>query len=107
MQYLSPTGRPRHILSCSGRSERDVDWAYWVLNPEKPLTEKYVVGKGWVRFDHPRWVNETWGILESDWYTIRYPWKMLDLQRVMTSPSRWSPGGYPCNRDIYGSECGG
>lgn len=88
-------------------SERDVDWAYWVLNPEKPLTERYVVGRGWVRYQHPAWVNETWGILETDWETVRYPWKMMDLRRVMPSPAHWSPEEYPCNRDIYGSECGG
>lgn len=88
-------------------SARDVDWAYWVLNPEKPLTEEYVVGQGWVRFKEKKWVNETWGILESDWERVRFPWKMLDLARVMNSPGEWVPEDYPCDRSIYGSECGG
>lgn len=44
-----------------------VGWAYWPLNGEKRPGER-----------------ETYGILHDDMRTIRHPWKLADLQDLLS-----------------------
>jgi hypothetical protein len=88
-------------------SSRDVDFAYWALNGLKYTEGKIDTASGnWIKYDTPRWTNETFGILSHDYSTVRNPWMMLDLQALMQSPATWIPDGPPCNRQMLGGSCG-
>merc|ERR1712048_23915 len=89
-------------------SVRDLDFAYWNLNGRKLVDGMYNVHTGeFVNYDHPRWEDETYGLLNADEKTIRQPWKLLDIQQVMMSPAGWTPDSYPCDREVLGRGCGG
>jgi len=86
-------------------ANRDVDWAYWPLNPDK-IVNKVMENMEWV--DVPeRWEDDTWGFLGSDWMKVRYPWQLNDLRGIMQSPSSWMMDDYPCDRGVVSKECGG
>lgn len=86
-------------------SARDVDWAYWPLNPLK-RTNREQVGLGWVDVA-PRWEEDPWGFLAEDFMKVRYPWMLNDLRAIMQSPASWTPEDYPCDRTAVSAECGG
>lgn len=46
-------------------SDRDLDWAYWSVDGEQRLHE-----------------DESFGIFEQDYETIRHEWKLADLQSI-------------------------
>jgi hypothetical protein len=87
-------------------SKRDVDFAYWAINGLKWAEGTIDTSTGnWQAWETPLWVNETFGLLEADYETVRHPWKMLDLRALMDSPARLVADTYPCSRDNHGS-CG-
>eukprot|EP00927_Polykrikos_kofoidii_P004485 TRINITY_DN11773_c0_g2_i1.p1 TRINITY_DN11773_c0_g2~~TRINITY_DN11773_c0_g2_i1.p1 ORF type:complete len:656 (-),score=79.85 TRINITY_DN11773_c0_g2_i1:263-2230(-) len=88
-------------------SNRDVDFAYWSLNGLK-YSEGVFDAKGqWHEHPAPRWEDETYGLLNADYCTLRHPWKLLDLQAIMSSPAGWTADDYPCDRSVLGNACGG
>eukprot|EP00929_Paragymnodinium_shiwhaense_P113086 TRINITY_DN81352_c0_g1_i1.p1 TRINITY_DN81352_c0_g1~~TRINITY_DN81352_c0_g1_i1.p1 ORF type:complete len:676 (+),score=100.52 TRINITY_DN81352_c0_g1_i1:272-2299(+) len=94
-----------HLLSYL--SARDVDFAYWSLDGLKHTQIAHDDSGHWVHFTEPRWLDETFGLLNADYYTIRHPWKLLDLQAIMSSPAGWTADDYPCDRAVLGNACGG
>lgn len=48
--------------------EYSLDWAYWALDGQKRVGE-----------------DETFGILNMDYATVRHSWKLADLQRHFNS----------------------
>eukprot|EP00928_Gymnodinium_smaydae_P032547 TRINITY_DN23543_c0_g2_i1.p1 TRINITY_DN23543_c0_g2~~TRINITY_DN23543_c0_g2_i1.p1 ORF type:complete len:804 (-),score=117.86 TRINITY_DN23543_c0_g2_i1:144-2555(-) len=95
----------KHLLSYM--SKRDLDFAYWTFNGLK-LSEGAFDGMGhWHPYARPAWEDESFGILNQDYYTIRQPWKIMDLLAVMGSPSGWVADDYPCDRAVLGNACGG
>lgn len=48
--------------------EREVDWSYWAVNGEKSRHEE-----------------ETYGLLQADWKTVRHAWKLEALQQLSVS----------------------
>lgn len=82
-------------------SIRDVDWAVWALNGKK-WAEGYIDGGSgnFVNYDQPRWDDETFGVLQADYFTVRHPWKLLDLQGLMASPATWRPDARPCSWNL-------
>lgn len=89
-------------------NERDMDFAYWAINGLKYGTGYISLSNGgWVSYDAPRWENETFGVLQADYWTVRYAWRMLDLQALTTSPASWRPRAEPCDRQDLGGACGG
>ncbi|KAK4942206.1 hypothetical protein LTR10_017963 [Elasticomyces elasticus] len=48
--------------------ETDVDIAYWAINPRKPKNNEY----------------ESYGLLEDDWETPRYDYRLMDLAELRT-----------------------
>lgn len=88
-------------------SVRDVDFAYWSLDGLKFTKTAHDHSGNWVHFKDNRWLNETFGLLNSDYYTVRHPWKLLDLQAIMSSPAGWTADDYPCDRAVLGNACGG
>jgi len=87
-------------------AERDVDWGYWPLNPEK-LTNGYFDDWGhW--HPHPeQWDEDTYSVLELDYMTVREPWRQLDLHALRQSPAAPVLNQQPCQRSVLGSTCGG
>lgn len=87
-------------------SQRDLDWAYWPLNPDK-LTDGYFDDwGGW----HPQelaWQEDSYSILEMDYMTVRDPWRLLDLHALMSSPAKAVLNQQPCQRSVLGRSCGG
>jgi len=51
--------------------EQEVDYAYWAFNGEKRNDE-----------------NESYGIVSMDGISVRHPWKLENLQALMTSASQ-------------------
>lgn len=47
-------------------TESDADFAYWALNPRKPKSS----------------ATETYGLLEDDWETPRYDYRLLDMSKL-------------------------
>lgn len=94
-----------HLLNYM--SVRDVDFAYWTFNGLKLSSGFYDPAGHYQPYDTPTWEDETFGILQQDYHTIRHPWKLLDLRAVMTSPSGWVADDYPCDRAVLGNACGG
>eukprot|EP00927_Polykrikos_kofoidii_P033708 TRINITY_DN2852_c0_g1_i1.p1 TRINITY_DN2852_c0_g1~~TRINITY_DN2852_c0_g1_i1.p1 ORF type:complete len:647 (+),score=41.99 TRINITY_DN2852_c0_g1_i1:107-2047(+) len=88
-------------------AERDIDYAVWVLNPTKPLTQVYRIGQGWVTPKKVIDVTEPYGIMDNDWYSIRNPWILLDLQGIQVTPSSYAPKWRQCSYEFDGPECGG
>jgi len=87
-------------------ASRELDWAYWPLNPMRPYggfigPNGYETGDG----DPNRMVEDTWSILDKDWYSIRYPWMLERLMRVMRQPSMVAADIIPCNR-LANPNCG-
>merc|ERR1712039_1152272 len=87
-------------------SSRDVDWAYWPLNPVK-LKNKEMINLKWVTYDPPLKLDDSWGLLAPDFMKIRRPWQLNDLQAIMPSPALQPPHTYPCDRNFVSKECGG
>jgi len=88
-------------------NQRDLDFAYWAINGKKWATGFIDMHRGhWVAYDHGRWSNETFGILDADYETVRRPWQLLDLQALTFSPARWRPRNRACSRS-WSSACGG
>jgi len=52
-----------------------------------------------------RWENETYGILERDYNTVREAWRLRDLQALAQSPSTWIPRDIACAGDYEGKKC--
>jgi len=52
-----------------------------------------------------RWENETYGILERDYNTVREAWRLRDLQALAQSPSTWIPRDIACAGDYKGKKC--
>eukprot|EP00929_Paragymnodinium_shiwhaense_P036845 TRINITY_DN19706_c0_g1_i1.p1 TRINITY_DN19706_c0_g1~~TRINITY_DN19706_c0_g1_i1.p1 ORF type:complete len:735 (-),score=108.29 TRINITY_DN19706_c0_g1_i1:393-2471(-) len=88
-------------------SVRDIDFAYWAFDGLKLTTGMFNMQGKWIQYDKPRWMEETYGLLNSDYHTIRHTWKLLDLQQIMSSPSTWTADDYPCDRQVVGNACGG
>jgi len=78
-------------------SSRDVDFAYWAINGKK-WTAGYTnqLTGAFHYYDVAVWENETYGLLEEDYKTVRHTWKMMDLSALMSSPARRTPEQYPC-----------
>merc|ERR1712151_438273 len=70
-------------------SARDIDWAYWPLNPFKQVN-KELHGLTWVDVN-TTWANDTWGFLSPDWISVRQPWQLEDLRNIMQAPASWVP----------------
>jgi len=92
--------------------QRDIDWAYWVLNPRKKiqgLANDGPLSPGWYDYqgDEVYVETETYSILEEDWSSVRYPWMMQDLHHIMPSPPYGKIGSRPCRISVFGSDCGG
>ena len=51
--------------------EQDLDWAYWSIDGYKYPGEE-----------------ETFGLLEADYVTVRHPWLIQQLQRIIPILSR-------------------
>ena len=47
----------------------DADWGYWALNPRKPFKNEV----------------EGYGLLEDDWETVRWDYRLYDMRRLMDS----------------------
>merc|ERR1712183_352561 len=88
-------------------SVRDMDFAYWTFNGLKLMDGFKDADGQWKKYDEPKWEDETFGILNSDYHTLRHPWKLLDLQAVMASPAGYVADEYPCDRAVLGNACGG
>jgi hypothetical protein len=83
-------------------SQRDIDWAHWAINGIKFAEGALDTASGdFTRYATPRWEDESFGILQTDYKTLRNPWMMLDLQALMESPSRWTPDGFPCLPNVH------
>lgn len=95
----------KHLLSYM--SKRDVDFAYWTFNGLKLSEGEYDTMGLWHPYDKPAWESESFGLLSEDYYSIRHPWKLLDLRTLMSSPSGWIADDYPCDRAVLGNACGG
>jgi endoglucanase len=46
--------------------EKDVDFGYWAINPRKPHNNEW----------------ESYGLLEDDWETPRYDYRLYDMRRL-------------------------
>lgn len=89
-------------------NKRDVDFAFWALNGKKYATGWIDTTNGkWVSYDVPRWENESYGVLEADYWTVRATWRLMDLQVLANSPAQWRPERPPCDREVFGTACGG
>lgn len=95
----------KHLISYL--SVRDVDFAYWSLDGVKLTNGIYDILGHWKPYKHAQWEEETYGLLNSDYNTIRHPWKLLDVQAIMSSPASWTADDYPCDRAVLGNACGG
>eukprot|EP00928_Gymnodinium_smaydae_P078880 TRINITY_DN62939_c0_g1_i1.p1 TRINITY_DN62939_c0_g1~~TRINITY_DN62939_c0_g1_i1.p1 ORF type:complete len:742 (-),score=145.04 TRINITY_DN62939_c0_g1_i1:141-2366(-) len=51
------------------------------------------------------WDNETFGLLDRDYDTLRTAWRLRDLQALGQSPSAWYPRDIGCLRDYNGHTC--
>lgn len=51
------------------------------------------------------WVNESFGLLLSDYKTIAVSWRIRDLQALAESPSVWIPREIGCPSDKAGYTC--
>jgi hypothetical protein len=88
-------------------SEYDIDFAYWAINGKKWRTGHINIQTGqWIP-EEPHWFNESYGLLTEDYWTIRSPWRLMDLQALMPSPAMWRPLAPDCDRHLLGGECGG
>jgi len=87
-------------------ANRDLDFAYWPLNGNKFVDGYFDSGGNWHVYDEPKWRDESFGLLEGDYKTLRHPWKLSDLQSIMTAPPV-VPDSYPCDREVLGNACGG
>lgn len=89
-------------------SDKDVDFAYWAINGKK-WSEGWIdtTDGSWVPQDPPGWVNETFGILNDDYSTVRLAWRMLDIASLMTSPATFRANQVPCDRNLVSFACGG
>eukprot|EP00930_Biecheleria_cincta_P083563 TRINITY_DN73115_c0_g1_i1.p1 TRINITY_DN73115_c0_g1~~TRINITY_DN73115_c0_g1_i1.p1 ORF type:complete len:245 (-),score=24.82 TRINITY_DN73115_c0_g1_i1:3-737(-) len=84
----------------------DIDFAYWAINGLKWTTGHISITTGsWIA-EKPHWSNETFGLLESDYWTVRAAWRLLDLQALMPSPAQWRPLVAACDRMVLGAACG-
>jgi hypothetical protein len=90
-------------------SDHDVDFAYWALNGKKWASGVVDPGTGdFEPYEKAHWEGESYGVLREDYRTVRYAWRLLDLQVLMESTSSmWSTGVRPCDRSVMGIECGG
>lgn len=59
--------------------DTDADWAYWALNPRKPVADGSNGGGGEV---------ESYTLLEDDWCTPKFDYRLFDLVPLMTSLNR-------------------
>mmetsp|Transcript_18511 Transcript_18511/g.51523 ORF Transcript_18511/g.51523 Transcript_18511/m.51523 type:complete len:702 (-) Transcript_18511:157-2262(-) len=89
-------------------AERDLDFAYWPLNPDKLATGWFDDWGKWTPYDSgARWDEDSYSILDSDWVSVREPWRVLDLRPLMKSPAGAVLNTQPCLRDVLGRVCGG
>eukprot|EP00927_Polykrikos_kofoidii_P027715 TRINITY_DN24292_c0_g1_i1.p1 TRINITY_DN24292_c0_g1~~TRINITY_DN24292_c0_g1_i1.p1 ORF type:complete len:720 (-),score=76.45 TRINITY_DN24292_c0_g1_i1:328-2487(-) len=51
------------------------------------------------------WDNETFGLLNADYRTLRAAWLLRDLQALAESPSSWVPRDLGCPNDIPSFDC--
>lgn len=51
------------------------------------------------------WDNETFGLLERDYDTLRTAWRLRDLQALAKSPASWYPHDIGCIDDVQGHVC--
>merc|ERR1719221_178500 len=76
-------------------SERDMDFAFWPLNGrayknvrmsiENANPMGLILGRLTGHFDHiqPQWEDESFGLLNHDYVSIRRPWILQDLQALI------------------------
>merc|ERR1719203_1017448 len=82
-------------------AERDVDWAYWPLNPDKQTAGWFDDWGQWHTSDMT-WYEDTYSILDQDYMTVRDPWRILDLHAIMVSPAVPVLNTRPCQRSVLG-----
>mmetsp|Transcript_79274 Transcript_79274/g.220394 ORF Transcript_79274/g.220394 Transcript_79274/m.220394 type:complete len:610 (-) Transcript_79274:80-1909(-) len=82
-------------------ANRNIDWAYWVLNPQKPERRSFMDGK-WVNYPPG---EETWSVFQADWESVKHVWLVDDLRVISEQPAAWPGLRQPCSRDVVGSEC--
>jgi len=85
---------------------RDVDWAYWPLNPDKQ-TDGYFDDWGNWNSQELHWDEDSYSLLDEDYLTVRDPWRLLDLTAIMSSPATEVLNSIPCRRSRLGAACGG
>lgn len=51
------------------------------------------------------WDNETFGLLERDYDTLKTAWRIRDLQALAQSPASWYPHDIGCLDDVQGHVC--
>mmetsp|Transcript_11050 Transcript_11050/g.24331 ORF Transcript_11050/g.24331 Transcript_11050/m.24331 type:complete len:714 (-) Transcript_11050:145-2286(-) len=89
-------------------SKRDLDFAYWPLNADKLAEGYFDDWGGWHPYPNgAQWDEDTYSILDEDYYTVRAPWRVLDLRPLMDSPAGAVMNSQPCQRDVLGRVCGG
>merc|ERR1712039_837543 len=85
----------------------DIDYAYWALNGKKWAEGNIDISSGeWVAYDVKRWENESYGIFQSDYQTVRSASRLMELQSIMESTLSFEKMR-PCDRRIFGGTCGG
>jgi len=87
-------------------AERDLDWAYWPLNPDRQMDGEFDNWGKWHEFHQVKWVRDTYSVLSDDYMTVRDPWRMLDLDAIMSSPAVLVSNSMPCDPDNPLEDCG-
>jgi len=89
-------------------SQRDLEFAYWPLNPDKLSAGWFDDWGGWHPYpDGPQWDEDSYSILDKDYMTVRSPWRVLDMRPLMESPAGAVLNSQPCQRSVLGRTCGG
>merc|ERR1712048_540285 len=86
-------------------SDYDMDWAYWPLNPERPVGGSIGLHGFQDSGNALDWQEDTWSVLNMDWESVRHPWLLQSLKPVMMNPAVRTSAFLPCDRSAA-TECG-
>jgi hypothetical protein len=95
----------QHVVSYM--ASRDLDWAYWPLNPVRPRGGS-IQPNGEVNLeeDPDEMIEDSWSFLKKDWVSVRQAWMYERIMRIMRWPSLQTGYTIPCNR-LETADCGG
>jgi len=87
-------------------ASRDLDWAFWPLNPVRPRGGS-ISASGFQDDEDPdEMIEDEWSFLGSDWVSVRYAWMAQGIMHIMRWPAMQAGDTIPCNR-LVDPQCGG